>query len=332
MSIHSLRTRYLKLILLMIGWLIGIELILRLSPVQKITDKYAHNPVWYAPYVEQRMELIRNNKDADIWFIGSSSVALGINPAIIDPIVDKKTGQQHKSLNLGLFGMHYIDHLEDYINDAFLPLAKPKFAVYGTFPTLFAFSTQLSLDNTDEYEKTVDRTHEPLGFMYNNLALFRFIYTFRYIITETPADRKSQTPTGFMPYEGDTLNVDVPIWGSKTNDRLEMNLTYIKHLKETLEKQNIHLIFVNLPFYDPLRENYPGGGAQYKAYITRLTSFLADEKIPFLNAWQEWQDRNNGELPTKYFMDFHHLNEAGANSISPVIADLLARTLVQSAS
>jgi hypothetical protein len=324
-------SRYLRLGLLMLGWLILLEIILRLPPVKSRIERYAHEPLWYSPYVPQRMKLIRNNPDADIWFVGSSSVVLGINSATIDPLVNEQTSGKHKSLNLGLLGMHFIDYIESYLTHAFLPLGTPKVVVLGAFPEMFAFSTKAYRDNPIEYEQTRDYSGEPdrqiSGWLYDHVALFRFIDTFRYIISETPAEVANDTPTGYIGVNSVVSKPDVPEWGGDTNDRLEINLILVKHLRDTLQQRGIKLVFMNMPFYDPQKTYYPGGVSNYQAYIIRLTTFMADEHIPFLDVWQALEDGTNNQLPTADFMDFAHLNVAGATAISPYIAHFLATVL-----
>src|SRR5689334_10415746 len=107
---NSNNVRYLQLGLLMLGWFVLLEIVLRLPLVQSRVQRYAHEPLWYSPYVPQRMSLIGKNPDADIWFVGSSTVVEGLNPATIDPLLNKQTSVLHKSLNLGLIGVIFVDH------------------------------------------------------------------------------------------------------------------------------------------------------------------------------------------------------------------------------
>lgn len=332
LSMHnSHNTRYLRLGVLMLGWLILLEVMLRLPPVQSRLQRYAHEPLWYSPYVPQRIALIRKNPNADIWFVGSSSVVLGINPATIDPLLSKQTKAKHQSLNLGLLGMHFIDYIESYLNHAFLPLGTPKVVVLAAFPEMFAFSTKAFLNDPIEYEQTRDHSGEwdrqVSGWLYDRVALFRFIDTFRYVVSETPVETANNTPTGYVGVDTVVNNPAVPEWGSTTNDRLEMNLTLVKHLRDGLREKGIQLVFMNMPFYDPQKAHYPGGVANYQAYITRLTTFMADEHIPFLDVWGALETTNNNQISNRDFSDFAHLNNKGADSISPSIAHFLANVL-----
>jgi hypothetical protein len=324
--------RYLRLALLMIGWLVVLEIILRLPPVKARLERYAHQPVWYSPYVPQRMALIRKNQDADIWYVGSSAVVLGINPEAIDPLMNGETSEQHKSLNLGLLGMFFIDHIEDYLVNDFLPLGKPKIVALCAFPSMFAFDTKAFHENPVEYEQTRDHYGEwdrKLSlWLYDHLALFRFINTFRYVISESPADQADDTPTGFIPVYSGVSIPDVPKWSPNINDRLELSLSQVKHLRDTLQERDIQLVFIKLPFFDPLKDRYPGGKEAYQAFTNRLSSFMDEERIPYLDAWEALENSSpDNQLAAAEFMDFYHLNDAGTKAIAPFIAHFLATVL-----
>jgi len=324
-------SRYLRLGLLMLGWLIVLEIILRLPPVKSRIERYEHHPVWYSPYVPQRLKLILNNPDADIWFVGSSSVFAGINPAVIDPLLNKQTAAMHKSLNLGLLGMLFIDHIETYLNDVFLPLDTPKVVVLGAFPLMFAYSPKGYIEDSVEYEATRNHSTEPSrqlsGWLYDHFALCKLIHTFRYVISETPAATISDTATGYVGFD-QTITITVPTEASgTTNDLLEKNLILVKHLSDTLKTRGIQLIFINMPMYEPEMRQYPGGVSNYQAYVSRLTAFMADEHIPFLDVWQTLEDKYDQHLPAADFMDVPHLSDKGATDISPFIADFLAQNL-----
>lgn len=328
----SSKTRYWRLALFMLGWLVLLEIVLRLPPVQARLERYAHQPMWYSPFVPQRVKLIRNNPDADIWFVGSSAVVLGINPDAIDPLLNEETNQPHKSLNLGLLGMHFIDHIEDYLVYDYLPAGKPKVVVLCAFPSMFAFATKAYLENPAEYEQTRSHSMEwdrqVSLWLYEHAALYRFINTFRYIVNETPADETNDTPTGFIPVQAAFTNLEVPEWSPHINDRLELSLSQVKHLRDTLQPQGIQLVFIKLPFFDPLKAHYPGGKAAYDAYTNRLTAFMTEENIPFLDAWEALaQSSPDGQVAAANFMDFYHLNDSGTKAIAPFIAHFLATVL-----
>jgi hypothetical protein len=325
-------TRYLRLGLLMLGWLILLEVILRQPIVQSRLERYLHNPVWYSPYVPQRLNLIHNNLDADIWFVGSSSVVTGFKPAAIDPLLNNQTKTKYKSLNLGLLGMYYVDHLENYLNDAFLPLDTPKVVVLGTFPLMFAYSPKGYSEDSVEYEATRDHSSELnrqlSAWLYDHLALYKLVHTFRYLISETPAPQATDTPTGYVDFNQTIKNITVPSQASgTTNDLLEKNLVLVKHLRDTLQSRGIQLVFINMPMYDPEMRQYPGGASNYQAYVSRLATFLADEHIPFLDVWQAIENEYDQHLPAADFMDFPHLNDTGATDVSPFIAQFLAKVL-----
>jgi hypothetical protein len=331
LSMPNSKIRYLRLGLLMLSWLILFEVVLRLPPVKMRIERYAHEPLWYSPLVLQRMDIIRKNQNADIWFVGSSSVALGINPAVVDSLLNKQTPSAHQSLNLGLLGMHFVDYVENYLDHAFLPLGTPKLVVFGAYPEMFGFATKVYSDNPIEYEQTRDHSAElgrqVAGWLYDRVALFRFVYTCRYIISETPVEIVGDPPNGYISVNVIMDKPTIPEWSGNTNDRLEMNLSLVKHLRDTLQRRGIQLVFLSMPFYDPQRLYFPGGAENYQAYITRLTTFMADEHIPFLDVWQALENENNNQLPNTDFMDFGHLNVNGAKAISPYVANFLAKVL-----
>ncbi len=328
----SSNTRYLRLALFMLGWLVLIEIALRLPPIRARLEPYAHQPMWYSLYVPQRIKLIRNNPNADIWFVGSSAVVLGINPEAIDPLLNVETSQPHQSLNLGLLGMHFIDHTEDYLTYDYLPAGKPSVVVLCAFPSMFAFATQAYQENPVEYEQTRNHSMEwnrrASLWLYDHVALYRFINTFRYLVDETAAERVNDTPTGFIGNDQVIATVEIPAWSSETNDLLEANLNQVKHLRNTLQAHDIQLVFIKLPFFDPLKESYPGGKPAYDAFTNRLTTFMAEEKIPFLDAWEALEQSSpNNQLLANDFMDFYHLNATGSQAIAPFIAHFLASVL-----
>lgn len=324
-------SHYLRLGLLMLGWLILIEFILRIPPLQARLDYYAGQPLWYSTYVPQRIDLIHQNPNADIWLIGSSVVVWGANPARIDPIINQSTTTPHHSLNIGLFGMGDTSYLEDYLTTVFLPEGQPKVMVLGFFPTNFAYSTKDFIKFPEVFEEPRNRSREldrqVSWWLYQRFAIFRLIYSINNIVAETPGDHAYSDPTGFI---GDSTNMatrQVLEPSGDANDRLEMNLSLLKSLQEALQQRGIKLYLVNFPVYTPVIEQYPGGATNFKAYVKRLTQFSKSEAVPFLDLQQALLDANNNQLPEAYFKDYYHLNINGANAVAPIIANFLVQNL-----
>jgi len=235
-------------------------------------------------------------------------------------------------LNLGLLGMFFIDHIEDYLVNDFLPLGKPKIVVLCAFPSMFAFNTQAYLANPIEYEQTRDHFGEwdrKLSlWLYNHVALFKLINSFRYLISETPAGIANDTTTGYIGASTVVDKPEVPAWSSNINDRLELSLSQVKHLRDTLQAQSIQLVFVKLPFFDPLKDRYPGGKEAYEVFTNRLKSFMDEEKIPYLDAWEALETNSpQQQLKANDFSDFYHLNDNGTKAVAPFIAHFLATVL-----
>jgi hypothetical protein len=331
LSMPTSKTRYIRLALMMLVWLIALELLLRLPPIQARLNHYAHPLMWYTPYVEQRISVIRKNKDADIWFAGSSVVVWGVNPASIDPLLNQSTGSDHKSINLGLYGMYYIDYLEDYLTNVFLPEGHPKVIVVGIFPYAVAYSPQLLYDSPEEFQHPEDNpsvfSRQLSWWLYEHTALYRFVDTFRFVVSETPAEGAGSNPDGFVPVETVMESRRIFTPGTNTNDHLEESIVALDHLNSSLTQRGIRLLLLNLPVYDPIIEQYPGGPDNYQAYIKRVTQFTDSKNIPFLDLQQWLLSSYKNPLPEIYFKDNYHLNEQGANIVAPVIADFLAHNL-----
>ena len=331
LSMLNSNSRYLQLGLLTIGWLIVIELILRFPPLQARLEYYAGQPLWYSSYVPQRIDLIRKNPNADIWLVGSSVVVWGANPAVIDPIINQQTVMAHHSLNVGLFAMTNFHDLEDYLTTVFLPAGQPKIMVLGVFPYIFAYSTKDFFKFPEEFEKTRDHSRDldrqVSWWLYERLATFRLIYSINNIVAETPGDHAYSDPTGFIGDPANMATHQVLEPSGNTNDRLEMNLSLLKSLQQTLQERGIKLYLVNFPVYTPVIEQYPGGTSNFKDYVDRLTQFSKSESMPFLDLQQALMDANNNQLPEAYFKDYYHLNINGAKAVAPFLANFLAQNL-----
>jgi hypothetical protein len=328
---NSNTTRYLRLGLLMVGWLVIIEFILRIPPLQSRLDYYAGQPLWYSTYVPQRIDLIHQNPDADIWLIGSSVAIWGANPALIDPVVNQHTVTAHHSLNVALFGMTNLNDLEDYLTTAFLPAGQPKVMVLGIFPYLFAYTTKDYFKYPKVFEETRDHSRDfdrqVSWWLYERLATFRLIYSINNLVAETPGDHASSDPTGFIRDNTNMGTRQVLEPSGDTNDHLEMNLTLLKGLQQRLQQRNIQLYLINFPVYTPVIEQYPGGPNNFQAYVNRLDEFSKSLSMPFLDLQQAIMDANNNQLPEAYFKDYYHLNNTGATAIAPFIADFVAHNL-----
>ena len=331
-SICGSKSRYLTLGLLMLGWLILLEITLRLPSVHSRIERYAHQPIWYSDMIPQRIQLITKHPNADIWFIGSSVVYRGINPETIDPLINRETGDNHQSLNTGLFAMVYTNYLEEYLTNVFLPIVQPKqpkVMVLGVFPLVFAYTQKIGME---DYDYTRD-TSSILGnrvswWLYQHVAIYQLIHTFRYLITETPAEAVESTDRGYgalydvVQQDGHIIEAN-----SNGNDRLEMSLSQVQHLNDTLKQRGIRLLLVNFPLYQSVVEQYPGGETNFHNYVNRLSQFAASESIPFLDLQQGLMDTNSNQIPITYFQDFYHLNDTGAKAADPIVADFVARNL-----
>ena len=331
LSTRDSRLRYFRLGLMMLAWLFLIELVLRIPPLQARLDYYAGQPLWYSTYVPQRIDLIRQNPNADIWFIGSSFVIWGANPALIDPIVSQQTAIAHRSLDVGLFGLVDLHDLEDYLTTVFLPAGQPKVMVLGICPYTFAYSTQDRFGIRDEFIITHNHSREfdrqLSWWLYQRFAAFRLFYSINNILKETPIEQASSDLTGFI---GDnsvmkTRRVITPV--GDTNDRLEMNLALLKRLQQSLQKRGIQLYLINFPVYTPVIEQYPGGSNNFQAYINRLAEFSKTQSMPFLDLQGIILNANDNQLLETYFKDYYHLNKTGAATVAPYIGNFIARNI-----
>jgi hypothetical protein len=331
LSISSFSRRYGRLLLTMAVWLILLEGFFRIPAVQPRLAQFEHETFWYSPYVPNRIQLIHDNPNADIWFIGASPVMQGANPAEIDPSLQNKTQAEHESLNLGLPGMLDIGYLENYVVDVFLPVDQPDMAVLGVFPYIFAYSTHdydalggvevKTRNNSGQWDRQVGR------WLSQNLAAYRFIQTLNYAFFQVEGERVQADSTGFIPSDGSILDnspfLRVIEPSGDGNTRLEMNLTLVKHLRDTLAARGIRLMILNFPLHDILIENYPGGSARFDEYLTRMAAFSQDEQIPFYDL-QGLFEADYGDVSDAYFQDYYHLNTRGAAAVAPMIADFIA--------
>jgi hypothetical protein len=330
-SICGSKNRYLRLGLLMLGWLLLLEIILRLPPVHSRVERYAHQPIWYSDMVPQRIELVTKHPNADIWFIGSSVVYRGINPDTIDLLINQETGGNHQSLNTGLFAMVYTNYLEEYLTNLYLPIVQPqqpKVIVLGVFPLIFAYTQKIGMADYDYTRDTSGTLGNRISWwLYQHVAIYQLIHTFRYLVTETPAETVESTDRGYGALHGVVQNGEVIEADSTGNDRLEISLGQVQHLNDTLKQRGIRLLVVNFPVYQSVVEQYPGGEANFYDYVNRLSQFAASESIPFLDLQRSLMDANHHQMPIAYFQDYYHLNDDGAKAVDPIVAHFVASNL-----
>jgi hypothetical protein len=334
LSISSFSHRYGRLLLWMAVWVLLLEVFLRVPAVQSRLAQFEHETFWYSPYVPARIRLIEDNPNADIWFIGASPVMQGANPAGIDPLFRDEAETERHSLNLGLPGMLDTSYLENYVTEVFLPINQPDVAVLGVFPYIFAYSTHdydalggvevKTRNNSGQWDQQVGH------WLSQNLAMYRFIQTLNYAFFQIQGERVQADTTGFIPSDGSILDnspfLRVIEASGNGNTRLEMNLTLVKHLRDTLAARDIRLMILNFPLHDILIENYPGGSGRFDEYLARMTAFSQDEQIPFCDLHRPFE-AEYGDVSDAYFQDYYHLNTRGAAAVAPMIAAFLAQNI-----
>jgi hypothetical protein len=331
LSMLNFRRRYGVLIVLMCGWLLLLEGFFRIPAVVGRLRPFEQDQRWYSPYVADRIQLATQNPTADIWFIGSSVVMRGVNPAMIDPLLGQQTGQPHQSLNMALPAMINVEILRDYLNDVFLPVSQPQTMVLGVFPHLFAYLTKDFVERGGDLTRNDSwRPDRQLSWwLSQNVALYRSTLTLRYVFYQEPPEAVISDASGYMRIETSLLENTPKVITSfgNGNDMLDTNLARVETLHRFLEEQGIQMLLVNFPVYDTLVEQYPGGADNFVDYQDRLRAFAQAEQIPYCDLHQALR-REVADAPlATYFEDYYHLNEQGAAAVAPLIAGFMGQNM-----
>ena len=267
---------------------------------------------YYPHYPLQYEEVFRPKVNADVIILGASHATHGINPKYLE-------SDEYKVFNFALNGAPPTFNMEWYEKIFRRYYKKPRYVIYSVHWGMFD-------DHILRRQFEQDSQYFPLRFfvremsdpkklkmlLLNRFALFR--QRKQLLPRLLKKERRevfvlSKYYNGFIPYET-TRNLSKEEVIYPKNSPAQVN-AFLK-LLDTFERDNIKVIFVQVPGY------HPGYDQKMISKSVQLLKKMADErKIPFLDYGLERISAINYE--GDFFSDVGHLNEKGSETFSELL-------------
>ncbi|MCB0207885.1 MAG: hypothetical protein KDJ52_01065 [Anaerolineae bacterium] len=311
------------------------ELILRLPIVTEHLP--APEPtLWHAELIQSKIDYLQavDEKQAiDVLFMGNSTTQAGVNPKIFDKIRGNATEVEPNAFNASIEGLTPFGNL--MFLQIYLRYSHPQTIIYGITPQDLNSNSPWAKDVTDRVK------HSPMALAearwgikgeiiakaldYSSLYRYRFVLHRMLLrggvlppLPQVHFDDKGynslsrrlsdipQTDRGIFYGRAGVLNY------LTTGEQQEALREFIEYCR----KNDIDLIFVNMPLADDYYNNFDTP-QDYETYLSTLTQISDEYKIPL---WDMENLPSSDRFNDTEFADFNHLNKYGAEKLSILLA------------
>jgi hypothetical protein len=322
---------------------VAIEGLLRMPAIQHWLPTRTH---YYDPGIAVREDALRRtlaaNGHVDVLFVGSSIVRTNIQPLTFDQLVTSRTREPIVSFNAGLSGL-WPEAVILYLENVWLPLAKPRLVVQGIrYPELAATTPALRGDWV--FSGAVEAGwREPAWRQraYSAAASRIRLLQYRGVLAEVlqrytngrpgPLSASEREfgidPRGYTPRlptlrdarARGLLRSEEPISHSVCPDGCPVGFSALRRAVGAARRSGAEYILVNIPEH---ATRWPGeeGTRRYREYLAALRTFASAEGVPLL-------DPSEGDpyafQSDEEYSDTYHMSPAGATRLTSILATRL---------
>ena len=330
-------------IIFLVGYLVLSEIFFRLEPVQRgLTGPRIGSPHrQFEIQVASLEKLVKEGETIDCIFLGNSMVWLGINPLVVNETFREQTGQEIHCFNFGVSALPASSAGE--IASVLVERYHPKLLIYGTFARDYTIPTNAEdayvVTNTP-WLKYQNGEINLKGWLYSKSATFQYAGHIRdllfmnYLEDVFPqSDEPLYKTYGLDPKFEVRLDVrNSPDFESADNRDPVKWLGHYKIRQENLDglqritqqtNDNVHVIVIEMPFYESALEFLPNGEQDYDSYAQQVDEITASTSTPF------WRLDKQPVLTPDDWWDYFHLNIQGTDKFSKWVGNQLAAAYLQ---
>jgi hypothetical protein len=287
--------------------------------------------------LEYMSRLAENEGPIECVFLGTSQMAVALNPEEFSTSFEQVSGRPIRSFNFGIAGISLPSYRQ--LMDILLADYQPRLLVVGIFPPNFS---------ADEKEGAQSRIrasrwlHYRLGrfnlegWLIEHLKLFRYILRFRqwleqpdlHAMVSTSESRLS--PYGFSNFKNRN-NTRSLVPDPKRLRRFkrmladftvaDSRLDELEHLMTRNARTN--LVFVEMPVHPLFRSLYGGGEKDHYLTMEIVAERVRSRGIPFIEADRPEFDKDEMWLQT------NHMNARGAEFFSRWLGRKIGRLVIE---
>ena len=280
-------------------------------------------------------DILRDQGQVDVLFVGSSIVRTNIRPLIFDEIVGSG-GAGIVSFNGGLSGL-MPDAIRFYVEHFWLDRARPTMVVQG-----IRYDELADVRSAADHDRLMGGTIEPLWLSarpadrarataIENVKLLQYRGWLAAALDRRRGgraiDARGYTPTGLALEDAIEEGLIDSAEAYTGEERFDVGATFIRRIHALCEQRGVRYVLLNIPEH-PDRFPERDGDAIYGTYLDTLRSLAAEEGFVFI-------DPSNGDLGAfdieGTFSDFHHMTPEGAAALTHEIAMPIAELIPEPA-
>lgn len=305
------------------------ELLLRFEPIHArlpVPSTGGPNPRW-----EYKLASLRERPSplapVDCFFVGSSMVDNGLDPAAFATAYAGKSGARLTCFNLGAAGLTASGTavVADYLTTHY----RPRLIVYGTaLRDFLAAESAMNAARMDSAWLRYERGEfSPNGWLVAHSQAYGQLLTWRNWTNIDFGDfRHNMTlqmlaPYGYTnAYLGHALAIDLarpPVQDTEAGFDLfrrvaELEPGEVEALKTlaSLKQHGVKLVVVDMPLHPTYFGYLPGGETEYDNRMSAVYRAVAAAGLPLIKR------HGQPEIPTAGWFDRNHLNGRGATTLS----------------
>ena len=285
---------------------------------------------------------LRRGGPVDVLFLGTSIVRADIDPKVFDKRL-KKRGVVMTSFNAGLSAV-FPPAASLYLKYLWLDAARPRFVLHGLRESELTLASPKPMHLGGMIDRRwAEGTRASLleAAIIQRLLLLQYRGTLREVIERfRDGEALNQVEPGERTTDGRGHRRErVPLrknrarnhkhlWKYKSApvaNRYRNSLPALEAMHEMCVEAGVTYVIVNMPEHAE-RFSAKHGQALWEDYQRTLRAWAKAHDVPFL-------DVTDGELrmfeDDKYFSDFHHMSQRGAERFSTLLADRFVKAVVK---